>query len=74
MMLLVIIGITLTNKNFPTVYSFVKREIIMLFNFLFNSFKHFVFGNNIAEPRVILADQAAGLIAAMSLSILNYLL
>jgi hypothetical protein len=50
MVLLVIIGITLTNKNFPAAYSFAKSEAVILFNFLFNSFKHFVFGNDIAEP------------------------
>ena len=74
LMLLVAIGIINTNKNFPAAYSFAKSEAVILFNFLFNSFRHFVFGNDIAEPRVVLADQAAGLIAAMPVSMPNCLL
>jgi hypothetical protein len=74
MVLLVIVGITSTNKNFPAAYSFAKSEATVSFNFLFDSFKHFVFGSDIAEPRVVLADQAAGLIAAMPVSMPNCLL
>ena len=74
LILLVIIGITSTNKNFPAAYSFVKSEAAVSFNFLFDSFKHFVFSNDIAEPRVVLADQAAGLIAAMPVWMPNCLL
>ena len=69
-----IVGVTATNKNFPAAYSFAKSEAAVLFNFLLDSFKHFVFGNDIAEPRVVLADQAAGLIAAMPVSMPNCLL
>ena len=72
--MLVVVGITSTNKNFLVAYSFVKSEAVILFNFLFDSFRHFVFGNDIAEPRVVLADQAAGLIAAMPVSMPNCLL
>ena len=74
MVLLVIVGVTATNKNFPAAYSFAKSEAATSFNFLFDSFRHFVFGNDIAEPRVVLADQAAGLIAAMPVSMPNCLL
>ena len=74
LILLVVIGITSTNKNFPAAYSFVKSEAVGSFNFLFDSFRHFVFGNDIAEPKVILADQAAGLIAAIPVLMLNCLL
>ena len=54
LILLVIIGITVIIKNFLTTYSFVKSEVIVLFNFLFNSFKYFVFNNNIVEARIVL--------------------
>jgi hypothetical protein len=56
LILLIVVGITSINKNFPAVYSFVKSETVISFNFLFNSFRHFVFGNDIAESRVVLAD------------------
>jgi hypothetical protein len=65
MVLLVVVGITSTNKNFPAAHSFAKSESAEAFTFLLDCFKHFVFGNDIAEARVVLADQAAGLIAAM---------
>ena len=54
--LLMIIGVIAMNKNFPAIYSFAKSEAIVLFNFFFNSFRHFVFSDNIAEARVILAN------------------
>jgi hypothetical protein len=71
MVLLVVVGITSTNKNFPAAYGFAKSEAAVSFNFLFDSFRHFVFSNEVAEPRVILADQAAGLIAAIPVSMPN---
>jgi hypothetical protein len=74
MVLLVIVGVTVMNKNFSAAYSFAKSEAIISFNFLFDSFRHFVFNDDIAEARVVLADQAADLIAAMSILISNYLL
>ena len=69
-----IVGVTATNKNFPAAYSFAKSEAITSFNFLFDSFRHFVFSDDIAEARIVLADQAAGLIAAMPISMSNCLL
>src|SRR5436305_15317851 len=74
LILLIIVGITSTNKNFLITYSFIKSEAVILFNFLFNSFRHFVFSNNIVELKIILANQAAGLIAAIPISIPNCLL
>jgi hypothetical protein len=56
LMLLMIVGVTATNKNFSAAYSFTKSEAAISFNFLFNSFKHFVFGNDITELKVVLAD------------------
>ena len=71
LVLLVIIGVIATNKNFPTTYNFTKSKAIILFNFLFNSFRYFIFSNDIAEPRVVLTNQAAGLIAVMPVSMPN---
>jgi hypothetical protein len=70
----VIIGVIVTNKNFPTTYSFVKSEAVILFNFLFNSFRYFVFNNDIVKAQIVLANQAAGLIAAMPILMPNCLL
>ena len=54
--LLIVIGITNTNKSFPNTYSFCKLESKISFNFLFKSLNYFIFTNNIAIPRVVLAD------------------
>ena len=56
MVLLVIVGVIATNKNFPAAYSFAKSEAVVFFNFLFDSFRQFIFGDNIVEAQVILAD------------------
>ena len=37
----------LKKENFSIIYNFIKNKIIILFNFLFNSFKYFIFNNNI---------------------------
>jgi adenine specific DNA methylase Mod len=49
MILLMIVRITATNKNFSAAYNFIKSEAAVSFNFLFNSFKHFVFNDDITE-------------------------
>jgi hypothetical protein len=66
-----IMRISSTNKNFPAAYSFARNEAAVSFDFLFDCFRHFVFSNDIAECRVVLADQAPGLIAAMPVSMPN---
>jgi len=63
--LLVVVGVTNTGKNFPGAYSFCKSESKASFDFLFESLDYFIFTDDIAVPRVVLADQAAGLIASM---------
>jgi hypothetical protein len=52
----VIIKVIAINKNFSAIYNFTKSEVAVLFNFLFNSFKYFVFNNDIAKARVILIN------------------
>jgi hypothetical protein len=63
--LLVVVGVTNTGKNFPAAYSFCRSESRESFDFLFETLDHFVFTDDIAVPRIVLADQAAGLIASM---------
>jgi hypothetical protein len=54
-----------TSKNFPTTYNFAKSKVRALFDFIFKCLKRFIFIDNVAEPYIILTDQAAGLIALM---------
>jgi hypothetical protein len=46
-------------------YSFAKSESVASFSSQFDCFKHFVFDGDVAKARAVLADQAAGLVAAM---------
>jgi hypothetical protein len=69
LVLLVVVGVTNTNRNFPVAYSFAKSEAKVSFEFLFDCLKRFIFIDGIAEARVVLGDQAAGLIAAMPVSL-----
>ena len=68
-MLLIVVGVINTNRNFPITYSFAKSEVKMFFEFLFIYLKRFIFINGIAEARVVLSNQAAGLIVAMPVSL-----
>jgi hypothetical protein len=63
--LLIVVGVTNTSKNFPAAYSFCRSESRVAFDFLFKALDHFIFIDDIAVPRVVLADQAAGLIASI---------
>ena len=72
LVLLVIVGVTNTNRNFPVAYSFAKSEVKASFEFLFDCLKRFIFVDDIADARVVLGDQAAGLIAAVPDSLPSY--
>jgi MULE transposase domain len=54
--LLIVVGVTNTDKNFPAAYSFCRSESRVSFNFLFETLNHFIFTDDIAVPRVVLAD------------------
>ena len=56
MILFIIMRVIAINKNFFIVYSFAKSKVIVLFNFLFDSFRYFVFDDDIAEAQLILAN------------------
>ena len=60
------------NRNFPITYSFAKSKAKALFKFLFDCLKRFIFVDDIVDARVVLGDQAAGLIAAVSDSLPSY--
>ena len=67
--IIIIIEVTNTGKNFPTAYSFTKFEATILFSFIFNYIKYWVFSAEITEYRVVLDNQAKGLITAMPIVI-----
>ena len=54
--LLAIVGVIITNKNFFIIYSFAKSEAVVLFNFFFDSFRYFIFSDDIVKTRVVLAN------------------
>ena len=61
-----------TNRNFPVAYSFAKSKVKASFEFLFDCLKRFIFVDDITNARVVLDDQAAGLIAAVLDSLPRY--
>jgi hypothetical protein len=44
-----IIRVMNTSKNFPTAYSFIKSKAKILFDFVFNYLRRFIFIDIIAE-------------------------
>jgi hypothetical protein len=67
-----VVGVINTDKNFPAVYSFAKSKARASFNFIFKCLKRFIFIDNIAKLYIMLANQAAGLIALMLKVMSNY--
>ena len=65
LVLLVVVGVTNTGKNFPAAYSFARSEARDSFDFIFECMKRFILTADIAKARVILGDQAPGLIASV---------
>ena len=56
LVLLIVVRVTNTNRNFSIAYSFVKSEVKVLFEFLFAYLKRFIFINSIVDARVVLSD------------------
>jgi hypothetical protein len=67
-----VIRVINTGKNFPAAYSFAKSKARASFNFIFKCLKRFIFIDNVAKPYIMLANQAADLIALMPEVIPNY--
>jgi len=65
-----LIGIANTGKSFPATFSFAVSESKHAFDFIFETVDILIFTNqNVARPSVIIADQAAGLIALIPTSL-----
>lgn len=71
LVLLVVVGVTNTGKNFPAAYSFTRSEARVSFDFIFDYLGHFIFTDDIAEARVVLGDQTPGFIVSMPESMPN---
>jgi hypothetical protein len=63
--LLECVGVLSTNKTFPVAFSYCPSESAESIGFVWESLKDECFIPNIAEPRVIIGDWAAGLIASV---------
>jgi hypothetical protein len=62
--LLIAVGITNSGKTFPVAFSYCPSEDKDSYDFFFQSLKAEVFKGDIEMMKVVVADQAAGLIAA----------
>ena len=63
------IGVTNTGHSFPAVQSFARSEAALNFDFIFQCNQDFIFTGKIPPPRVIISDQAPGMISSLP----NYL-
>jgi hypothetical protein len=72
LVLLVVVRVINTGRNFLTTYSFARSEAKGSFNFIFNSLRRFIFINDITEAQIMLRDQAAGLITLIPKVMPNY--
>jgi MULE transposase domain len=63
--LLTSIGITNTGSSFPIALSYCPGETAASYNFFFESLRQEVFVDGVAEPGVVMGDQAAGLISSI---------
>ena len=63
--LIVMVGITNTGRSFPVSQSFARSEATVSFDFIFECHKDFIFRDRIPSPRVILSDQAPGMISSL---------
>jgi MULE transposase domain len=67
--LITMIGITNTGHSFPAIQSFARSEAAMSFSFIFECNRDFIFTGTIPPPRVVISDQAGGIISSLP----NYL-
>lgn len=64
--LLTSVGIINTGKTFPMALSYCPGETAASYNFFFKSLRSEVFINGVADPRMVMGDQAAGLISSIN--------
>ena len=63
--LISMVGITNTGQSFPAIQSFARSEAAMSFDFIFECNRDFIFTDKIPPPRVVISDQAGGLISSL---------
>jgi hypothetical protein len=63
--LLIAVGVTNSGKTFPLAFSYCPSESKESYDFFFRSLKEEAFAGDIRLPKIIISDQAAGLIAAI---------
>ena len=51
-----VVGITNIRKNFSTTYNFIKFEVWVSFDFIFDFLKRFILIDDIAEARLVLGN------------------
>ena len=72
--LISMIGITNTGHSFPAVQSFARSEAAMSFDFIFECNRDYIFTGKIPPPRVIISDQAGGIISSLPTYLPNAIL
>jgi hypothetical protein len=71
LILIIIAGITNYRSTFVSSLLFTRLKVKLAFDFIFNSLKKHVFYDPYPIPRVIISDQAVGIKASMSMTLLN---
>jgi hypothetical protein len=64
--LLIAVGITNSGKTFPAAFSYCPSESKESYDFFFQSLKEEAFAGDIQPPKVVVGDQAGGLIASLN--------
>jgi MULE transposase domain len=59
------IGIINTDRIFPVSQLFARLKAAVSFNFIFECHKDYIFSGEIPSPRVVLSDQAPGMISSL---------
>jgi MULE transposase domain len=59
------VGITNTCRTLPVSQSFARSEAAVSFDFIFECHKDYIFSGEIPSPRVVLSDQAPGMISSL---------
>ena len=66
LLLLVATGVAVTGHTVPVAFAYIVSESTEAFEFFFECFDELVFNNGSSSPRVVLSDQAQGLIASFA--------
>jgi MULE transposase domain len=64
--LISMVGITNIGQSFPAIQSFTRLEAAMSFSFIFKCNRDLIFTGKIPPPRVVISDQAGGIISSLS--------